>query len=86
MERFTRFVLGPLSILCGLWFIALPFAFARMAFGGREAPPGWGEFLQEVFRGGVSSISLGLLMVLGGAYLAATRASSDEPREGPGRT
>ena len=82
MERITRFILGPLLILGGLWFIALPFAFVTMAFGGRDAPPGWGEYLGKVFTDGVSSISMGLILVIGGIYLAATRRASPDPGDG----
>jgi hypothetical protein len=71
MNRITRFVLAPLLILGGLWFIALPFGFVSMAFGGRETPPTWGEYLAEVWRGGVTSISWGLILVVGGLLLAA---------------
>jgi hypothetical protein len=61
MDRITRFIVGPFLILGGLWFIAMPFAFATMRFGGRETEPAWGEFLGEVFRGGVSSFTKGLI-------------------------
>ena len=83
MARITRFVLGPLLFLGGLWFIALPFAFATLSFGGRDAPPGWGEYLGKVFTGGVSSMSIGLIMVIGGIYLASTRGSSSDQGVGP---
>jgi len=38
-----RFILGPLRILGGLWFSALPFAFATLSDGDRDAPPVSGQ-------------------------------------------
>ncbi len=71
MDRVTRFILGPLLIFGGLWFIAIPFAFAAMRFGGRETEPTWAEYPGEVFRGGVSSFSLGLILLIVGLFVAA---------------
>lgn len=83
MEAITRFVLGPLLVLGGLWFIALPFAFAAMIGGDRDVPPGWGEYLGHVYTGGVSSISMGLILIIGGTCLAATRDSSPDQEDAP---
>lgn len=82
MDRIIRFILGPLLILGGLWFIAMPFGFAWMRFGGREVPPPWGEYLGEVFRGGVSSIAVGLILVIAGLFAAAPHKSP--PGQGTG--
>jgi hypothetical protein len=71
MDRVTRFILGPLLIFGGLWFIAMPFAFATMRFGGRETEPSWAEYFGEVFRGGVSSFSVGLILLFVGLFVAA---------------
>jgi hypothetical protein len=71
MDRIIRFILGPLLILGGLWFIAMPFGFATMRFGDRVSPPPWGEYLGEVFRGGASSIAVGLILVIAGLLVAA---------------
>jgi hypothetical protein len=71
MDRVTRLIFGPLLILGGLWFIAMPFAFATMRFGGRETEPTWAEYLGEVFRGGVSSFSVGLILLVVGLFVAA---------------
>jgi hypothetical protein len=73
MDRVTRFVLGPSLMLGGLWFIAMPFAFATLRFGGRETEPPWTEYLGEVFRGGVSSFSTGLILLAAGPFVAAPR-------------
>jgi len=81
-ETLTRFVLGPLLVLGGLWFIAIPFAFATLLYGDRDAPPGWGEYLGDVFTRGVSPIGMGLVLMIGGIYLAATRG----PRPTQGET
>jgi hypothetical protein len=70
MERITQFVVAPLVILGGLWFLAMPLGFASMVFGGREEPPTWGEYLAEVYRGGITSLSWGLVLVIGGLILA----------------
>ncbi len=75
MERMTRFILGPLLILGGLWFIAMAFAFATLSEGGRETPMSWREYLGEVFTTGIEPISFGLVAVIAGIYLAATRDS-----------
>jgi hypothetical protein len=71
MEKITRFVLAPLLLLGGLWFIAMPFGFATMAFDRREQPPTWAEYLGEVYRGGVTSLSWGLVLIIGGLLLVA---------------
>ena len=71
MNRVTRFILGPLLILGGLWFIAMPFAFATMRFGGRETEPPWAAYLGEVFRGGVSLFSMGFILLIVGLFVAA---------------
>ena len=81
MERITRFILGPVFVLGGLWFVAMPFAFASMSFGDRVSPPTWDDYLGEVFRVGVSSLGMGLLLVVGGLYLAVSR---DKPGPGSG--
>ena len=79
MDRIIRFILAPLLILGGLWFIAMPFGFATMRFGGRESPPPWGEYLGEVFRGGVSSIAVGLILVIAGLFAATPHKSQPGP-------
>jgi hypothetical protein len=72
MERIIRFILGPLLILCGLLFIAMPFGFATMVIGDRDAPPPTrGEYLSAVFRGGVSSFAIGFALLIGGLIVAA---------------
>lgn len=81
MERITRFVLAPLLILGGLWFIAIPFAFATMRDGDPDAPQGWREYLGEVFTAGVSSLAIGLVLIAGGFYLAATRGPRPDRRD-----
>jgi hypothetical protein len=82
MDRIIRFIQGPLLILGGLWFIAMPFGFATMRFGDRVSPPPWGEYLGEVFRGGASSIAIGLILVIGGLFTTAPHESS--PGQGMG--
>jgi hypothetical protein len=75
MDRITRFILGPLLILGGLWFIALPFAFATMRFGDRLSPPPCAEYLTEVFRGGILAFAIGLILVTGGLFAAGPHKS-----------
>jgi hypothetical protein len=58
-----------------LWFIDMPFAFATLSDGGRETPAGWRDYLGEEFTIGISPISPGLVAVIAGIYLAATRDS-----------
>ena len=81
MDRITRFILGPLLFLGGLWFIAMPFAFVTMRFGDRVSPPTWGEYLGELISGGASSFALGLILVIGGLFVAAP--SKSPPGHGP---
>jgi hypothetical protein len=75
MDRIIGFILAPLLILGGLWFIAMPFAFATMRFGDRMSPPPWGEYLSEVFSGGISSVAIGLILVIGGLFVAGPHKS-----------
>ncbi|WP_165068940.1 hypothetical protein [Paludisphaera rhizosphaerae] len=64
MESISRFIVGPLFVLGGLWFLAIPFAFAATTFGDREVPPGWEEYFGKTFEGALSAIAIGLLMVI----------------------
>jgi hypothetical protein len=82
MEKLARFILAPLLILVGLWFVAMPFALASMVFGGREQPPTLGEYLAVVFQKGAKPLSWGLLLVISGLLLAAP--SKRSPIPGPG--
>jgi hypothetical protein len=81
MARVIRFILGPLFVLGGLWFMAMPFAFATMSFGDREAPPTWAEYLGEVFRGGADALGIGLVLFIVGLYLAGSGGKPDEGSE-----
>jgi threonine/homoserine/homoserine lactone efflux protein len=76
-ERVIRFVVGPLLVFGGLWFIALAFAFATLA-DDPDAPFSWVDYLGVVFHGGASSIAIGLVMIIGGIYLAASRRPSPD--------
>ena len=81
-ERLTRFVLGPLFVVGGLWYIAMAFAFASLKDGDPDAPLSWGDYLGDVFNGGLASICMGIIGIIGGIYLAATRDASRDQREG----
>src|SRR4051794_4883433 len=84
VQRLTRFVVAPLFVLGGLWFLALPFVFATMLDGGPDAPMTWREYLGAVWRGGASSLVIGILMILGGLYLGAARSSRPHSKSATG--
>jgi hypothetical protein len=84
-ERVTRFVLGPLFVLGGLWCIAMAFASATLRDGDPDAPLSWRDYLGVVFSDGLSSICMGLIGIVGGIYLAATRSSSLDRTDGIGK-
>ena len=78
LERITRFLIGPLLVLGGSWFIFLPFGFASMKFGDADPPPGWAESPGQVLKGGASSIAIGFTLAVGGLWPASGRAMPSE--------
>ena len=81
MQRLTRFVVAPLFVLGGLWFLAMPFAFATMLDGDPNSPMTWREYLGAVWSGGATAFVLGLGLLVAGVYLASLRDRSESCRQ-----
>jgi hypothetical protein len=78
IQRMVRFVVAPLVILGGLWCLLFVFAFAKL--GDPDNLWGWKDYVSHIASGGgIPVIGIGLLMILGGLYLAAG------PRRGDGK-
>jgi hypothetical protein len=72
-KRIVNFIVAPPLVLGGLWFILLPFAFARLRFADPNAHPGWGEYLTEVLTSGLVSFSIGIGLITVGMVIASNK-------------
>ena len=71
--RKLRFILTPPIILAGMFVLFLPFAFASMLDGDPQNPLGRRGYLGIVFSKGIGGVSIGILLLAAGFYIAVSK-------------